>query len=86
MHHTLLLFCFRFFGVEEEGERKCQSSHDALFCFHLLYVKPNKIGTNPDKVVASLKNRKQTKKGDPTDMLDHLHNTQSVAQRDPNLD
>jgi hypothetical protein len=42
----------------------------------------DKTGSNPDRVVASLKNGKQTSQGYPTGMLDHLHKTKSVAWRD----
>jgi hypothetical protein len=33
----------------------------------------NRTGSNPDRVVASLKNRKRTNKGYPTGILDHLN-------------
>jgi hypothetical protein len=36
---------------------------------------------NLDRVVASLKNKNEKNQGDPTGMLDHLHNF--VARRDP---
>jgi hypothetical protein len=43
----------------------------------------NKTGSNPDRVVARLKNRKRTNQGNPTGILDHLRDTRSVPWRDP---
>jgi hypothetical protein len=42
----------------------------------------NKRGSNPDMVVASLKNRKGTNQGYPNGKLDHLRDNRSLPWRD----
>jgi hypothetical protein len=42
----------------------------------------NKTGSNPNRVIGNLINRKQTDQGYPTGILDHLRNTRSVPWRD----
>jgi hypothetical protein len=74
-------FFVSFSGAWGKGEYR--SSPSSLICRHPVYMMTNKIGSNPDRVIASLKNRKRTNKRYPTGILDHLHDTRSVPRRDP---
>jgi hypothetical protein len=71
-------FCLFFWG---KGEYRSSSS--SLICRHPIYMMTNKTRSNPDRVVASLKNKKRTNQGYPTGILDHLRDTRSVPWRDP---
>ena len=70
-----------FWGAGGKGEYR--SSPSSLICQHHVYMMTNKTRSNPDWVVVSLKNRKQTNQGYPTGILDHLRDTRSVPWRDP---
>jgi hypothetical protein len=81
-----LFFCVFFYSIrgQEGGEKgEYQSCPSSFICRHPVYMMTNKTGSNPDRVVASLKNIKQTKQGYPTSILDHPCDTRSVPWRDP---
>jgi hypothetical protein len=64
--------------MEEEGKGEYQSSSDSHICRHPDKMKTDKMGSNPDRVVTSLTNRKRTNWGYLTGILCHLRNTRSV--------
>jgi hypothetical protein len=75
------VFILPFLGGRGKGEYRRSSS--SLICRHPVYIMINKMGNNPDRVVVSLKNRKQTNQGYPTGILNDLRDTRSVPWRDP---
>jgi hypothetical protein len=76
-----LVIFFVFFGGR--GKEEYRSSPSSLICRHPIYMMTNETGSNPDRVVVSLKNRKRTNKGYPTGILDDLCDTRFVPRRDP---
>jgi hypothetical protein len=84
---TPLFFCVFFFlfsGAGGKGEYR--SFPGSLIYRHPVLMMTDKTGSNPDRVVASLKNRKRTNQGYATGILDHLWDTRSVPWRDPRLE
>jgi hypothetical protein len=76
-----------FWGVEGgrgRGERGALKL-PRLICQHPIYMMTDKTRSNPNRVVTSLKNAKQTNQGYPTGMLDYLRNTRSLARREQSL-
>jgi hypothetical protein len=79
----LCYFVGFFFLSRAGGKGEYRSSQSSLICRHPVYMMSNKTRSNPDRVVASLKNRKRTNKGYTTGILDHLCDTRSMPRWDP---
>jgi hypothetical protein len=73
-----LLVFFFFRGKSGGGKGEYRSSPGLLICRQPISMMTDKAGSNPDRVFASLKNRKRTNQGYPTGIFDHLCNTGSV--------
>jgi hypothetical protein len=56
--HPYVFFSTVFSGAGGKGE--CLNSPGSLICRYPIYMMTDKTGSNPDRVVANLKNRKQT--------------------------